>query len=79
MSYQSKGKTTKISATSRVSAKIAETFYTVEFTKEVSFTAAAAVQADMEAEKAALWNEVHGEVDKQLEDIYNTLKTERRR
>jgi hypothetical protein len=70
--YQSKGKTTSIKATSRISAKINETFYTFEFTEEVAFTRPAA--PDMEAEREQLWNKVHAEVDKQLEDVIAATK-----
>ena len=56
--YESKAVINKITATSRVSTKIGETFYTVEYSEERRF----------------LWDAVNAEVDNQIEDIYNIAK-----
>ena len=48
--YESKATTTKISATSRISKKIEETFYTLEFTEERIVPE----DADMEQERKIL-------------------------
>ena len=68
----SQGKVTKIQATSRVSAKIKDSFYTFEFLKEVTFEADK--NYNLEVEKENLWDEVHGEVDKQLQEIISMQK-----
>lgn len=68
--YESKATTTKISATSRISKKIEETFYTLEFTEERIVPE----DADMEQERKILWDVVNAEVDNQIEDILNMYK-----
>lgn len=68
--YKSKATTTKIIATSRISKKIDETFYTLEYTEERIIPE----DADIEEERKILWDVVNGEVDNQVEDIYNLCK-----
>ena len=61
----------EISASSRVSTKIGESFYTVEFMEKWS------VQPDekMETVRNDLWDTVNEEVDKQVEDILDAFKS----
>lgn len=68
--YKSKAITSKIIATSRISKKIGETYYTLEFTEERIISE----DADVVKEREILWDVVNGEVDKQIEDVYKLLK-----
>ena len=75
--YFSKGIPTIIKATSRVSVKITESFYTFEFQEERTFPANLVEdgKVDFEKEKEMLWDEVHSQVDKQVSDIVSMLKS----
>ena len=66
-----RGKTTSIRATSRVSTKIGDTFYTVEWCEERSVPE----DADLIAERSALWDICNNEVDAQIEEIIKYSKT----
>ena len=58
-------KITKISAVSRISTKIKDTFYTFEYSEERTLEEG----DDVERERADLWETCHKEVDKQVEDV----------
>ena len=62
--YESKAITTKISATSRVSAKIYDDFYTLEFTEERTIPDVEGVDLDKERKK--LWDDVNYTVDTEM-------------
>lgn len=64
-------KVTVIKATSRASIKVGDSFYTVEFGEEKSIQD----KDDIEAEKAILWEECNGEVDRQIEEIMQMFKS----
>lgn len=66
----SKAITTKITATSRVALRIKDNYYTVEFTEERSVPE----DADIEEERAELWDAVNNTVDDQCEQILKTFK-----
>lgn len=70
--YEVKGETTTIRATSRLSVKVKDNFYTVEYCEERLIPAITG--CDIEEERKALWDAVNGEVDKQVEDIYAMYK-----
>ena len=70
LKYKSKATTTKIAATSRISKKIEETYYTLEFTEERIVPE----DANLDAERKILWDTVNAEVDNQIEDILNMYK-----
>ena len=70
--YVSKCKTKTISATSRASIKVGDSFYTLEFTEERTVPQTSGV--DLIKEKDALWDEVNSQVDKQIEDVLRTFK-----
>lgn len=70
--YVSKCKTKTISATSRASVKVGDSFYTLEFTEERLVPQTANV--NLEQEKELLWDEVNLQVDKQIEDVLRTFK-----
>lgn len=63
-------KTTTIKASSRVSMKVKDNFYTVEYTEERSLEDG----DNIEEERKELWYDVNNEVDKQIEEIYETFK-----
>ena len=62
-------KINKIQATSRISTKIKETFYTFEYTEERLLEDG----DDVEKERADLWETCHKEVDKQVEDVISLV------
>lgn len=70
--YLSKCKTKTISATSRASIKVGDSFYTLEFTEERTVPQTSNV--DLIKEKDLLWDEVNSQVDKQIEDVLRTFK-----
>ena len=63
-------KTTLIKASSRVSVKINESYYTVEYTEERSVN----TSDNLKEARAALWETVNSEVDGQVEDIIQLSK-----
>ena len=69
--YKQCAVTKSIQATSRVSVKIKETYYTLEYTEERIIPDAYMPDFDLEKEKQLLWDAVNSEVDKQIEDVYN--------
>lgn len=74
--YFSQAVLTLIRATSRVSVKLNESFYTFEFQEERAFPIDLVEegQINFEKEKEMLWDEVHSQVDKQVSDIVSILK-----
>jgi hypothetical protein len=68
--YKSKAKINSIRATSRISLKVGETFYTLEYCEERIIPD----DADIEKERKLLWDTVNIEVDKQAEDVQNMYK-----
>ena len=64
------GVTTAIRITSRASIKVKDSFYTIEYCEERSIPEG----ADLEEERADLWNLCNAEVDNQLEDIIKMSK-----
>ena len=66
--------TTIIKATSRASIKIAtrggDQFYTIEYGEERSVEPG----EDLEEARASLWESCNGEVDRQIEEIYEMYK-----
>lgn len=75
--YFSQAVPTLIRATSRVSVKLNESFYTFEFQEERAFPIDLVEegQINFEREKEMLWDEVHSQVDKQVQDIVSMLKS----
>lgn len=74
--YFSQAVPTLIRATSRVSVKLNESFYTFEFQEERAFPIDLVEegQINFEKEKEMLWDEVHSQVDKQVSDVVSMLK-----
>ena len=68
--YKSKAVVNSIKATSRVSIKVNETFYTLEYTEERLIPA----DADIVKEREFLWDTVNTEVDRQVEDVQKMYK-----
>ena len=75
--YESKAITTQIKATSRVSAKIFDDFYTLEFSEERTIPDVEGVDLDKEREK--LWDDVNYSVDVQMQDTINHVLEEKRK
>lgn len=69
--YISKATTTSIRATSRVSAKIGDDFYTLEFSEERTIPDVEGVNLDEERNR--LWDDVNYSVDIQLKDTIKTV------
>ena len=76
--YESKATTTKISATSRVSAKIGDDFYTLEFSEEREFIPNTP-NVDLEKERELLFDDVNYIVDTQLQDTIKSVLESRKK
>lgn len=72
MSYESKAKVTKITATSRVALKVKDNFYTVEYSEERTIPDVEDINID--AERRLLFDDVNAIVDEQAEDIIKTFQ-----
>jgi len=74
--YKSQAVTTSIQAHSRISVKLQETFYTFEFMEERQFPIDLMDEGtiDFAKEKELLWDNVHAQVDKQVQDVVEMLK-----
>ena len=70
--YESKAVTTTIKATSRVSLKIRDNFFTVEYSEERSVPNIDGV--DLTQEREVLFNDVNTIVDNQMIEIQDTFK-----
>lgn len=70
--YVSKAVINKISATSRASVKIRDSYYTVEYTEERLIPDTDDV--DIETERKILWDTVNNEVDTQIDVILQASK-----
>lgn len=71
--YISKAKTTAIRFTSRASIKYRDNFYTLECCEERSIPDLPDV--DIIKEKELLWEAVNNEIDDQIQDLKNFLKS----
>ena len=72
MAYTSKAKISKISATSRASVKIRDSYFTLEYTEERVIPEVEGV--DIEAERALLWQTVNDQVDNQVNETIAAVK-----
>ena len=72
MSYEIKGRPTKISATSRSAICIKNNYYTVEASEERSISSDSDI--DMKEEFKALFDELNDVIDLQTKDIIDTFK-----
>ena len=63
-------KTTTIRATSRISTKVRDTFYTFEYCEERQIEE----NDNLEEERAKLWETCNSEVDAQVEDVMNMYR-----
>lgn len=70
--YTPVAKTKTIKATSRVSLKIRDNFYTIEASEEREIPDNPDV--DMNLEWSDLWTSVNNVVDEQAEDIYKSFR-----
>lgn len=67
-------KTTSIKFTSRASVKVGDSYYTVECCEERAIPDIDLTESELADERAALWECVNSECDKQIEDIIKTFK-----
>lgn len=68
--YESRAIINKIQATSRVSIKVKDTFYTIEYTEERLIPPDEdGFVTDIATERQILWDTVNSEVDNQVQDI----------
>jgi len=74
--YKSQAVTTSIQAHSRISVKLNDTFYTFEFVEKREFPVDLVDEGTIkfEKERELLWDDVHAQVDKQVQDAVNMLK-----
>ena len=68
--YVSVAKTVSIKCTSRASIKVGDSFYTLEYCEERMISD----NADVEKERAILWDVVNNECDLQIQDVLKTFK-----
>ena len=72
MAYEVKGKTTKITATSRCAIKIKDNYYTLELSEER--TMPDNEEIDLDKEYKALFDSINIEIDNQMQDVLNSIK-----
>lgn len=72
--YEPKATINKISATSRMSLKVRDNYFTIEYSEERIVPDIEGI--NIEQERIALWDAVNAEVDNQAEVIYNTFNKE---
>lgn len=70
-SYESKAQISTIKATSRMSIKVKESFFTVEYCEERTIPQVEGV--DIEEERYMLWDKVNSETDKQIDEIIESF------
>ena len=70
--YVSKAIINKISATSRASVKIKDSYYTLEYSEERLIPDIEGV--NIEEERIALWNTVNNEVDNQIQETIDAVR-----
>ena len=70
--YESKAKTTKITATSRVAIKVKDNYYTTEYSEERTIPDVEDI--DIEEERKILFDDVNAIVDAQCVEIINTFR-----
>lgn len=70
--YEVKGKTTKITATSRCAIKIKDNYYTLELSEERVMPDDKSI--DLDKEYKALFDSINSEIDTQMQDVLNSVK-----
>lgn len=70
--YEVKGKTTKITATSRCAIKIKDNYYTLELSEERVMPDDESI--DLDKEYKALFDSINSEIDTQMQDVLNSVK-----
>ena len=70
--YQSKAVVTTIKATSKVTLKIKDNFFSVEYTEERTIPDVEGI--DIDKERKILFDDVNATVDDQASEIRNTFK-----
>lgn len=70
---ESKARTTTIRATSRMSVKIKDNFFTIEFCEERALPEGL-TEAEIAEERKLLWDTVNEECDNQVDEIMDTYR-----
>lgn len=70
--YEVKGKTTKITATSRCAIRIKDNYYTLELSEERVMPDDESI--DLDKEYKALFDSINSEIDTQMQDVLNSVK-----
>ena len=73
--YKYKGKTTKITISSRASVNIGKNYYTFEYSEEKCFPKGDK-ELDIEMERELMWKEANGEVDNQIKETIDWIKSQ---
>ena len=72
MAYEVKGRTTKITATSRCAIKIKDNYYTLELSEERVMPENEEI--DLDKEYKALFDSINVEIDNQMQDVLDSTK-----
>ena len=72
--YEPKAQITKIQATSRMSLRLKENYFTIEYSEERAIPDIDGV--DINKEREALWNVVNGQCEDQADLIYKVFNRE---
>ena len=73
MAYEIKGKTTKITATSRCALKVKDNYYTLELTEEREIVPDdKEIRLDLEYKD--IFDNINAEIDNQIQDVLNNVK-----
>ena len=75
MAYESKGKTTEITATSRCAIKVKDNYYTIELSEKRAMPIEGEI--DLDKEYRAIFDSINAEVDRQCQDIIDNINNKR--
>lgn len=73
--YKYKGKTTKITISSRASVNIGKNYYTFEYSEEKCFPKGDK-ELNIEKERELMWKEANSEVDNQIKETIDWIKSQ---
>lgn len=76
MSYEVKGRTTKITATSRCALKVKDNYYTLELSEERVMPEE--TEVDLNREYEAIFNSINNEIDNQMQDILDSINSNKK-
>lgn len=76
MAYEVKGRTTKITATSRCALKVKDNYYTLELSEERVMPEE--TEVDLNREYEAIFNSINNEIDNQMQDILDSINSNKK-